>query len=462
MLASVAVLARILTPGDFGIVAMAAAVTSLFAMFKDAGLAIVTVQKATVSHVQVSNLFWINVSLGVLVAIVSAALSPIAAWFYHDTRLSGIVIALSLTFVLAGFTVQHEALLIRQMRFQVRAVINLAAFTSGFGVAWLLALNGFGYWSLVWMQLSTAAALLLLTWLASQWRPGPPRRDGGTRSLLQFGADLTAAATISRFANSADTFLLGRMFGADTVGIYSRAVALLIRPLEQVLMPAGSVLLPSLSRVQAAPERYRRIFHYALDAIAFVCFPATALLSALAGPLVMIVLGERWSATIPIFAAFSFAGIYVPLAYLACWLMESQGRGRDVVKAHMWLAVSTVVAICIGLPYGAQGVAWALSVCGVFVKVPLLYYFACRQGPVSIDLLWHRILHHLPCWVAVFAAATLARELLGDASEVKQLLVSIPIGLGAGGAAVLAVRPSRERALSVAKMLYSPFAGVPA
>jgi PST family polysaccharide transporter len=453
---SVAILARVLTPDDFGLVAMAGAVNALFSMFRDAGLATVTVQRARLTHAQVSNMFWINAALGAVVAVISASLTFVAAWFYHDRRLVGVMLPLSMTFVLAGCTVQQEALLARQMRFLAKSLINISAATTGLAVAWWLALNGFGYWSLVWMQLSVSGSSLILNWAASGWRPSLPRRQSGTRSLLRFGVDLTAAGTISRLASSTDTFLLGRLYGAEAVGFYSRAGALLIRPLEQVLSPAGAVLLPSLSRLQEAPERYRRAFVRAFDLVAFICFPMTALLSALSEPLVRIILGDRWLATIPVFAAFSFAGIYAPLGYLAGWLFESQGRGRDAVRANVALALTTVAAIGAGLPYGAVGVAWALSLSGLFLRVPLMYYFAGSRGPVSIALLWTCVRQHLLCWAAVFVAATLTRQALDGAPALLQVLVCVPVALAAGILAVAAVRSSRDRALRVFTMVRSP------
>jgi PST family polysaccharide transporter len=448
-LISIAVLARLLPPSDFGIVAMAGAVNAMFGVFKDAGLSTATIQRATISQFQVSNLFWFNLTLGASMTVVTIVAAPAAAWFYHDPRLMTVIIALSLTFIAGGCTVQHDALLVRDMRFLSRAVISLTSTSLGFVVACALALKGFGYWSLVYMQLATSGSALVLTWVVSGWRPSLPRRNTGTRSLVNFGANLTAAAAIFRIASSADTFFLGRLFGAEAVGIYSRAVALLVRPLDQVLMPAGAVLLPGLSRVQGDDERYRRGFAFAFDGLAFLCFPLTALLSALADPIVRVSLGDRWEAVIPIFAALSFAGVYSPLAYMAAWLMESQGRGRDYVRANAVLALLTIAAILGGLVWGPLGVAWALSISGLLVRVPFLYYFATRRGPVSSSFVWHRVLYHLPAWAAVFVTASLTEALVTDMNSVLQLAICVPVAVAAGALTILLPRSSRESALAI-------------
>ena len=166
-LAAAAILARLLNPRDFGLVGMVLGVTAIVNVFKDMGLSRATVQRDQLTQQQVSNLFWINVAFGGLLTAICAGLAPLAAWFYRDARVTGIMLALSLIFVLAGSTVQHQALLSRQMRFRALAVIEVSSLAAGFTSGCVFAWAGIGYWALVAQQVVTTAFGLVMTCLLS-------------------------------------------------------------------------------------------------------------------------------------------------------------------------------------------------------------------------------------------------------------------------------------------------------
>ena len=167
-LVSTVILARLLIPRDFGLVAMVTAVTGFLAMFRHAGLAIPTVQREQITHAQVSNLFWINLGVSGLCALILAALSPAMAWFYRDSRITYITLILSTTFLIGGFRVQHLALLKRQMRFKAIALIEVGSMATGVCVGVVMALLHYRYWSLVGLSLATEIGAFLLTGLVSR------------------------------------------------------------------------------------------------------------------------------------------------------------------------------------------------------------------------------------------------------------------------------------------------------
>ena len=267
------VLARLLTPRDFGLFAMVTAVIGYLRVFKDAGLSTATVQREDITQAQVSNLFWINVGLSGAITLLLAASSPLVARFYHEPRLIGVTLTLSATFLLNGLAVQHAALLRRQMRFKALTVIQISSTSIGVVLAIGMALLGYKYWALVVSNLVMVLTMTLFTWLAMPWRPCAPSRQSGTRPLISFGANMASGGFIYSLATGMDGMLIGRYCGAASLGLYSRAAALLRRPAEQFLSPIGSVFLPMLSRVQNQPERYRRTFLQIYEAMALVsCF----------------------------------------------------------------------------------------------------------------------------------------------------------------------------------------------
>jgi O-antigen/teichoic acid export membrane protein len=427
-LLSTMVLARLLLPRDFGLVAMVTTITSFLRVFKDAGLSIATVQRERITHAQVSNLFWINVGVSAVSSIVVAALAPVIAWFYRDPRLISITLLLSITFLISGGTVQHQALLKRQMRFKALALIEVGSMATGVLVGILMASVGYHYWALVAASLAMESAGFLLTWLVSRWRPQMPTRRSGIGPLLTFGVNRTASDFISSITRGSDNLLIGRSYGAGAVGLYSRASDLLMRPLEQFLSPINAVFLPALSRLQSQPERYRSTFLRVYEAIAFVGFFFTGLFLALARPVTLVMLGPKWEQAAVIVGGFTIAAFCVPLANASTWLFTSQGRGKDLLVAQSLNGCVTVLSFVVGLPFGPVGVAIAFSVSSLLVRLPILYLAVGRRGPVRTGDLWRRFFRQLPLWIVVFAATSLIRSLVINDAPLIQLLICGLIG----------------------------------
>src|SRR6266404_2186439 len=408
-LASTVILAHLLTPRDFGLVAMVTAVTGFLAVFRHAGLSIPTVQREHITDAQVSNLFWINLGVSGLCALILAALSPAMAWFYRDSRITYITLALSTTFLIGGFRVQHLALLKRQMRFKAIALIEVGSMATGVFVGIVMALLHYRYWSLVGLSLATEIGAFLLTGSLSRWKPQLPTRGSGIRPLVAFGAHQTAGNFLFSLARGCDNLLIGRSYGADAVGLYSRGAALVIRPMEQFLLPIDAVFLPTLSRLQSQPERYRSTFLRLYEVIAMSVFFFSSLLLALATPATLVLLGPKWQQVSAIFAGFTFTAIQLPLSTAANWLLTSQGRGKDIFRVTSINAVLTLASFVVGLPFGPVGVAIAFSSIGLLFRLPILYYVAGQRGPVSTSDLWVRFLRHLPLWLVMFVATWLMR-----------------------------------------------------
>jgi O-antigen/teichoic acid export membrane protein len=448
-LTSTIVLARLLVPQDFGLVAMVMTVTGFLRMFHDAGLATATVQREGITHTQVSNLFWANVMLGGLASLLLAAFAPAIAWFYREPRLVGITLVICLTFVLTSPAAQHWAILKRQMRFKMIAAIQVAAIAVGvfvgIGMAWL----HWGYWSLVGLQLSSALTALLLTWTASHWRPQLPKRSSGTLSLLSFGANLSVSNFIWSLARGCDGLLIGRFYGSASLGFYSRGGALLARPIDQFMAPLEAVFVPTLSRLQVQPERYRRIVLQVYETIALVTFLCTGLLLPLAHPLICTLLGPKWDNAAPIFAGFTLVALYIPVGSVVGWLLTSQGRGRDFLTQSSISSFLAVVSFLIGLPFGPVGVAVSYSAYCLLIALPIGYYIAGRRGPVTTRDLWSRFFTYLPLWGVVCGATFLVYRLVPTLRPWAEVMVCGSAGFLVGAVFIFVYPPTRRTALEL-------------
>jgi len=444
MLAYNVVLARLLSPQEFGLVAMVMTVISLFVIFRDLGLSTATIQRADITHAQVSNLFWLNVAVSGAISLLVAISAPAVAWFYHEPKLVKITLALSGSFFLNGLTVQHIALLNRQMRFVATSAMEVGSVAAGLAVGIGAALAGYGYWSLVAATLAQAFVRLAAAWSVSSWRPQLPGRGVGTRPLVSFGANLTVSGFIYMVSRGCDSLVIGRVFGADALGLYTRAAGLLSRPMEQLISPILTVIVPALSRLQHEPERYRRFFLQVFEALAIAGFLFTGLFLPLARPLTVTILGVKWESASDIFAALSITAIFVPLSAAASWLYTSQGRGRDMLKASSFCAVVTVLSVFVGLPFGPTGVAIATSASSVLVQLPFTFLIAGRRGPVTTPHLWISFCRHLPVLFGVCGTTWLAYEMAPHLSPIKQLLLCGSGGLLVGAAVILLSAPSRQ------------------
>lgn len=379
---STVVLARLLTPSDFGLVAMVAVFLNLIVLIKDAGLAQATVQRATIRHEQISALFWVNIFLSVAVAGLVVAIAPVVAWLYGERRLFGVTVALALPILFAGAALQHRALLQRDLQFKKLAVADIGSLLVGTSCGAVFAMLGFGFWSLVLMQCATALTNGAIIWIASGWIPGAFLRGTGIRSMLGFGANLFGFNAINYFARNADNFLIGKVIGAEALGQYSRAYSLMLLPISQLNAPLVAVLFPTLSRLQDQGEEFARVFLKYVRAVAWLTVPAITLAHLFGEQVIVFLLGERWRPAGEVFRILALAALLQPVASLHGLLFTSTGQTGKMLRWGLFSAPLICVAFVVGVRHGASGVAMAYAVVMTFLA-PTLWWYASQGTPVT-------------------------------------------------------------------------------
>ncbi len=426
---STVVLARILTPADFGLVAMVVAVTGLAQGFADLGLSEATIQSQEINHNQVSTLFWINVGIGAILTILMICLAPVLAWFYKQPNVRDIALVTSTTFLICGLRVQHEAILRRQMRFSALAIRDIVSLSVAVAVAVFMALKGAGYWALVAQPLTTNVMQLALSWLMVKWIPGFPRRDPKIRSMIKFGGSVAASYMLINVNRSADNALVGWYCGAGPLGLYSRAYNLLMLPVRQISAPAGSVVIPAFSRLQDSPERFARYYLRAMGLIAWMITPILGFLFVAAKPVILLVLGAKWGEASPVFQLLVISALGQLLLESTVWLFISQGQSRRLLTLQLIISPIIICSFAIGLPFGIKGVALSGSLV-LMGMLPWIMRFAFRGTHLTLQGLGRAFLH--PVLVCLFGIclAKLALHLFQPVAILMQLLV-----LGSGFAA---------------------------
>ncbi|WGF87023.1 lipopolysaccharide biosynthesis protein [Marinivivus vitaminiproducens] len=439
---STAALARLVAPADFGLVAMAATLTVLFTMFSDLGLSQATVQRAEVTHGQLTTLFWINVAVGAALTLLCVLAAPLVAWFYGEPRVVPVVQALGTGFMLAGLSSQHGALLNRRLRFVVVAAISIVATFAGSLIAVVFAWYGYGVWALVAQQLGFALATLLGNWWASGWMPGRPQLAPGSGTMLRFGGNLTLYNLLIFFVPNADRILIGWYIGKHDLGLYDRCSNLITLPVRLVIMPLSNVMVPALSRLQDQPASYERFYLSTLEKIAMATIAPTLLLALLAPEVVAVLLGPDWSDATPILAWLALAAVGRPVGQSISWLFVSQGRTNEQLRMGVLVVLITFAGYVAGLHYGAAGVAAGVAATHLGI-LPLTFWLATRRGPVRYRRCGEAIVPGLVGGAALVAAVLALRA--GGLTPEAPLAAAMTLTL-AGGAATLLTYLAMPRA----------------
>jgi O-antigen/teichoic acid export membrane protein len=371
-----AVLARLLVPADFGLVATVAVFTGFVSLFIDFGLGAALIQRETLAERHRSSAFWMNLAAGIALATLVAALAPLLARFFDEPRLVDLTLVLSLNFVVGSLGIVQSALLQRSMNFRRLGAIGISSTVIGGAVAIAMAVAGYGVWSLIGQLIATTAVRTALLWAASDWRPRRFIDREAMRELWRFSGNLAGFTAVNYWARSADNLLIGKFVGATGLGIYSRAYNLMLLPIDQISTVTARVMFPALSRIQQNPPRVKRAYLRAIGIIGLLSFPITAGLFVVAEPFILSLYGAKWEAVVPVLQILCVAGLLQPVLATVGWIYQSQGRTDWLMRWGLVASAAIVSAFGIGIHWGVKGVATAYAI----VIYALLYFAFAIPG----------------------------------------------------------------------------------
>ncbi len=400
---SMVLLARLLTPEDYGLFGIVSAVTALGLIIKDMGLAAATLSSPTLNHTQVSNLLWITVRRNVALAAVTCAIAPLVSQFYGDARLTPLLVVMASTFVILSLGSQHQALLRRQMRFRSLAAIDLISMLFGVCVAVLCASMGAQIWALVGMQMGMAVGSTVGSWLLCNWRPGLPKRQVGNDGLLEFGKQIVSFQVLEYCVRNIDSLLIGRWCGAGILGLYDRAFQLHMIPAQNICWPIGAVILGTLSRVRSETQRFHKYAILTVFSSSCLCMPIIAFLFVTSHEAVSLLLGENWMGAVDIFRALAPAAFFDSIVVSLGWIFVASNLGDRLLKCCVVQTVASIAGFFIGIRWGAVGVAISLSVIKTIAPISTIFYCTRNTDISAIELLKAPI----PPILASFAAAAI-------------------------------------------------------
>lgn len=382
------ILARLLKPEDFGLVAMVIAIFGVCDILLDFGLSTASIQVAKITKKQISNLFWINVLVGTGLALISFLLAQNLAAFYGRSELVLIAQAMSLTFIFNGVAAQYKAQLNRELQFKKIVSADILSVSVGIAIGVYCAYHDFSYWSVVFQLLAQSFVQMVMYVLFGKWLPSLPDRSENMSGFFKFGFGLVGAQLLAYFSSSVPAMLIGRQIGAIELGLFDRANKLLMLPLNQLNAPLSTVAVPILSRLEVEDkDKYNKFLLFGQNIIVHIAVFSLAIASCQTEQLMALVLGNQWLDMVPVFIGLSFAGIFLVLSYTSYWVFLTKGITASLFRMGLIGRPIVIAITCVGLFGGVVGVAYAYSLGLMFQWLLGLYWLRNTGIPVKIMVL---------------------------------------------------------------------------
>ena len=417
------VLARILTPTDFGLVAMVTTFSLLLVNFGFNGFTEAIVQREELNHSLASNLFWINLICGVLLTAAFASAGSLLAAFYHDPLVKHVTVGVSLTILATSISTVHLALLKRLMRFTGVSVNDIFARMALVAVSIFLAWKGFGYWALIAGAIAQPISTAIGAFIMCQWMPGLPRRAKGTGDIVRFALHTYGNFAVNYFSRNTDNLLVGWRFSASQLGFYKKAYDLFAVSASQLTSTISVVVVAGLSRLRKTPALYRRYLLDVLGLTAFVGMYLGSVLTLIGKDLILVMMGSRWAPAGEIFTFFG-PGVGIMILYSTHgWIHLSVGRADRWFRWGILEFVVTCLLFVAGLHWGPVGIATAWSASFWLLTIPAIWYagkpielsivrvfsacwrfFLASFITVGLTTLAMNNIPHLAEWTGIYAA----------------------------------------------------------
>ncbi|MFC7404633.1 lipopolysaccharide biosynthesis protein [Georgenia alba] len=381
-MASIVVLARLLGPTEYGLVAMVTAIVGFASILQDFGLSRAAIQARVITRGQRDNLFWLNLACGVLAGGAVFLAAPAVARLYDEPLLVDITRWLALSFVMGGLAAQARASLLRNLRFAVSASTEVIGPLLGLVVAVVVASSGGSYWALVGQQLVSAGVVAGVSMIAAGWLPGLPKRHESVRSFVSYGVHLLGAQVLTYASSNADSVVVGARFGAAPAGLYDRAFQMMMMPIRQLTWPTSRVAMPVLARLQDDADRFSRFLVRGQTIVLNATMPVLGLAAALGAPVVEILLGRSWLELAPLFTVLAVGGAFQIAGFAATWVLVSTGNTKAQFRFALVSRPLVVVAVVVGSFWGVTGVAAAYAL-AVGLSWPASVWWAGRAAGMA-------------------------------------------------------------------------------
>jgi len=364
-----AILARLLTPTDYGLIGMVMVFVGFARLFSKLGFGQALIQKIDISDKHLSSVFWLNIAIGGMLTILLVLSSPLIANFYREPQLVPLLITISITFLITPCNIVQRSILQRELNFRTLSLLRISSNIVAGIIAVIMAFRGFGVWSLVTQILVSSFVEVVATWFVVTWRPQFRFDYLAVRSLLRYSLNFSGYTFVDYWARNADNLLIGRYLGTSMLGIYSRAYSLMLLPISQIFVVVSQVMYPVLAKIQEDIDKVRNVYIRATGLLMFVSAPIMLGLWALAQPFIGFYLGPNWNEVVPILQYLCIVGLIRTLTITGKWVFQSQGHVHTMFRWEIFRTSIVIAGFAIGIiSYGTLE-----KVVQIYLLVSLLF-----------------------------------------------------------------------------------------
>ena len=446
------IVARLLMPEDFGVMAILTFFTSLALVIVDSGFSQTLIRRQNPSDEEFVSIFFFNLAMSAALYVLLTALSPAVAAFYDMPRIADIAPVLFLLLPVSALCSIQNTLFIRQFRFGLLSRATFAASLAGGFAAIVMALAGCGVWSLVGQRLVTAAAKSVILWLCSSWRPSVRARIAPVRDMAPFSLRLLATDIIGAVYNNLAQMCIGKVYPADTLGYFNQAQKFKDLPVTSAMQSVQSVTYPALSTIGSDKARFAESYRQVLTTTAFMMFPAMAGLAATADEMFMVLLGEKWMPTVPYLRILCITGLFIPLTSIAGNILKVASDGHIIVRLEIIKKTIMTVVLASTLMAGVKAVAWGLAAMAA-VDFAATFMASTRYTSLTALRMARSLLPVTAVTALMYVAVIFTGRLLGDSPEALRLAAKVAAGavVYISAACVFRLESARETAAIVLK-----------
>ena len=427
-----AILARMLSPKDFGLLAMATIFVNFATIFGEMGISSALIQKQDTHNRHYYSAFWINVVVGVVLTLIFIVASPLIVWFYKKPELQPILIIISINFFISSFVVIQQTILTKEMDFKSLAVRDIIAVVLSGIIGIYLAYHGFGVWSLVYQSIAFTLFNAVLLWILSSWRPKFEFALSDIKDIIHFSANITGFNVVNYFARNIDQVLIGKFLGAQALGFYSLAYKLMLYPLQNVSSVISKVMFPAFSKIKNDIDKVSQNYLKMVKVISLITFPLMLGLLVVAPEFIKVIYGSKWEPVVILLEILCICGMVQSISSTTGNILLSQGRADLYLKLGIMGTIFTIAAIVFGLQWGIYGVA-------IFYTIEQIIWLPYAQMIVNNVIKLRTLIflgvfkNSVFCSLLIAGCMILSKSILSLSSDTSRLAILVTIFIFAYG-----------------------------
>jgi len=368
------ILARLLSPSDYGITALPAIFFAVAQCFIDSGFGSALIRKPDLTDEDLSTAFYFNIGVGIFFYTLFFLASPLIADFYNVPILEDILKVTALSTLFGPLTAVHNVLFSRNLDFKTKAKISLSSKITTGVVGILFAYLGFGVWALVFQGVASQIVTLIMVWSYSPWRPKSKWSNESFKYLFGFGSKLLASSILDTLYKNINPLVIGKFYSPAALGVYNRGFAYSVLPHDQINGIVSHVTFPILSKLQGEDQKLNEYYRKMIRLVIFILSPAELMMAALARPLILVLITDKWESCIIIVQLMCFAVMIWPIQSLNMALFKVRDRTDLALKANIVVKIMGVLIKCVSLPLGIVAICIGNMVHAVVAIAWMAYY----------------------------------------------------------------------------------------